>query len=167
MTEPKKRNRRKSAKNMPLPGGTMTNASGYMGKRAADKILAAYVDRVATETASEVGKRLNLRYAKAYKHLETDEGLALKEELEKELAQSAVRVRHKAMAGLERLLDSNHLSDALRLQAYRFVLQHMLENLDGPTPDQLEFEAVITETGVVEKREIKVYHKTTTVKREA
>jgi hypothetical protein len=170
MTDKKKRTvkktvkvkRRKADRHFAEVSGTdkrVKQQRGYVGKRKADETLAHYVDTVAGSTKTEMALALDKRYQKVWNNLETEEGQMLKAELEKEIAHAASRVRHKALAYFEDFLDDLSLAPSLRLQALKFALQNLMTQSDGPAPDELVFETMISTTGNIEKTSRKIYKK--------
>jgi hypothetical protein len=158
-----KKKRRKILRRGPKNSYVRKRATGrgWKGQRAADRVLAEYADSLVGKSYSEIATTLNERYQKVYNNLQTSQGKMLQEELEKELAHSATRVRHKAMAYFEKFLDDEKISPTLRLQAYRFALQQLMQKEGGPAPDELVFETMISTTGTIEKKSTKVYRKAT------
>lgn len=127
---------------------------------AANKVMEKFASNPSLGI-TQLADDLEMRHQKVSQLLHTPAGMMMKEELDKLTLESLSRIRIKALTYFEDFLDNPLIRPDVKLNALKFALQTLMAREDEANPDELVFDTIISETGMVEQVTRKVYHKTT------
>ena len=138
-----------------------TGTKKKQGKRGenSNKVF-SYLAANPNKSLYEIAEAIDVTYAQVYNSISTPAGKILVEELEKQTAIAVQRIRAKALAYFEKFLDTPQKPE-VELSALKFAIGNRLSKEEEAVPDELIFETVISEIGVVEQTTRKIYSKTT------
>jgi len=123
------------------------------------KVLAVKARRP-TKSLEDISLEIDESYRAVYEAITTPAGKMLVDELEKQTARTVQRIRAKALAMFEQFIVTDHKPE-VQLSALKFAIGASLSREEEAAPEELIFETIISETGIMEQTTRKIYHKTT------
>ncbi len=109
---------------------------------------------------TEIGKCLGLHESSVRRYFDSEEGRKFQESIDENFKKSFLGLQIKALKVFKAILDS-HGNIAQKVTIGRFLLEKRLMVQGDDKPDEIHFETIISETGVMEQQTRKVYYKET------
>lgn len=114
---------------------------------------------------TEIGKCLGLHESSVRRYMDSEEGRKFQDSIDENFKRSFLGLQVKALKVFKDILDGTG-NTAQKVSIGRFLLEKRLMVQGDDKPDEIHFETIISETGVMEQQTRKVYYKETYNKKE-
>ena len=138
--------------------------SKNLPKRTKEKVIEARIFDP-TKTVRQIAKELGISHPVVVQHLKSPIAKERLREVEEFTRRQLILMREKALQKLDQCLDAQKVSGEdlyIKFASAKLLLESVIKNLGSDVlPETIEWESIITETGVVERTERRIFKRET------